>query len=113
MPQSKHRRKSGGKSVKHPGPAAVLRNEKRKQEMGRIEDAMVSAARDVFADTAEDARYMAEMVMAWMDEPTLTTSKAALPPWRRNKSSSKQRMPRRPPRMCRRHRTMPKPRSDV
>lgn len=78
MPQSKHRRKPGGKSVKHPGQAAVLRTEKRKQEMGRIEDAMVSAARDVFADTAEDARFMAEMVMASMDERTLTASKTAL-----------------------------------
>jgi hypothetical protein len=78
MPQSKHRRKPGGKAVKHPGKAAALRTEKRKQDMERIEVAMVGAARDLFADTDEDTRFMAEMVMWGMDERTLTTSKAAL-----------------------------------
>jgi hypothetical protein len=80
VPQSKHRRKPGGKSAKHPCRAAERAQasaaNQRKKTHDRICDTHLAAVNEAFGGTNDDARFMAELFAGYTNPGNLTASKA-------------------------------------
>jgi hypothetical protein len=75
MPKSKHRRKPGGKSVKHPGMAQAsrTRQEQANAALLRAPPILTAYHAEAFkifgSDDPQSACYMADLIEEWYDEP--------------------------------------------